>query len=119
MERRTTEKAAGAGIGGVQSKRWAKLAVEASASLLRRIGRPARVRALMLLAVWLPSCKELWALSSWAVGAGNWARGVRIQKKIVYYKVFRIPAWVRPHPVNTTWIRPWMGMMLLTNQKIS
>jgi hypothetical protein len=60
-----------------------------SASLLRAIGRPAMVRALMLLAVGLPSCKELWALASWAMGAGIWAR-VRLQKKFVYYKVFRI-----------------------------
>ena len=70
----------GARIGGVQSKRRAKLAVEASASLLRRIGRLGRVRALMLLAIGLPSCKELWALSSWVVGAGIWARGCEYRK---------------------------------------
>jgi hypothetical protein len=51
-----------------------------SASLLRTIGRPAMVRGLMLLAVGLPSCKELWALASWAMGAGIWAGGATTEK---------------------------------------
>jgi hypothetical protein len=56
------------------SKRWAKLAVEASAILLRAIGRPARVHARAACGV-RATCKQLWALSRWVVGADTWARG--------------------------------------------
>jgi len=81
----------GRGRGGIQSKRRVKLAVEPSASLLRAIGRPARVRALTLLAAGLPSCKQPWALSSSAVGASIWTRGCEYIKKLytIKYFVFR------------------------------
>lgn len=48
--------------GGVQSR----FAVEASASLMRVIGRPARMFAVERWLTGLPSCKQPWALSSWA-----------------------------------------------------
>jgi hypothetical protein len=63
-------------------------AVKVSASLLRAIGRPAMVRALMLLAAGLPSCKELWALSRWAMGAGIWARRCDYIKHLYTIKYF-------------------------------
>ena len=77
QESRVTNNREGRRRGGVQSKR-------PQACCMRLGGRPGCVqRALMLLAAGLPSCKELWALSSWAVGAGIWARGCQY-RKIIY-----------------------------------